>query len=328
MMEAFPIPVDAVVISDVDPSASLRSLLIQALQQTMADRGLKLPLGPESALFDDDRLLQLNQWTLQLAAAGFLADQIDLDLAPWRDEGLAPQLVVAARVDPESNLVAFQGVCTNAELQQLIRGQDLSATQLSLDTTCFQGGIDRLFSLVQLLEPSIMPRQALRTALQRTGQQVVAISDWIQGLIDEALSSTGASLQPVSAGAFRAAASRGLPDGARALLTVPLGLNEADEIVSGYDASLCIEQFQLQLIPLGHEAIVDGLLVRLCGQVDADLLPDGLVLLCKQGLTQQRLESSDDLMLELHLNTSDIPIELSVHRGESSMFELPAITIA
>ena len=145
MMEAFPIPVDAVLISGVDPSASMRSLLIQALQRTMADRGLKLPLGPESALFDDDRLLQLNQWTLQLAAAGFLADQIDLNLAPWRDEGLAPQLVVAARVDLESNLVAFQGVCTNAELQQLIRGQDVSATQLSLDTTCFQGGIDRLF---------------------------------------------------------------------------------------------------------------------------------------------------------------------------------------
>ena len=327
-MEAFPIPDDAIQLSGLEQGLSRRACVIRALQQALASRSLSLPLGPETALFDEDRLLQLNQWAVQLNIAGFLADEIDLDLRPWRDDGAAPQLSVAALVDLENNLVAIHGVCTNAEIQLLARGKDVAGSHLNLDTSCFHGGLERLLTLVQLLEPSAISRQGLNTTLQRVGHKVIAVSDWIQGLIDQTLSGSGASLQPLSAGAFRAATAGNRPARARALLSIPLGLNNEGEIVCGDSANTCIEQFQLQLLPMGSDDAVDALMVRLCGTVTDDLLPDGLILKSQQGLAEQTLASSGELSLELTLNRTDAPLELSVTYGDATPFVLPPLQIS
>ncbi|CAI8156017.1 MAG: Uncharacterised protein [Prochlorococcus marinus str. MIT 9215] len=325
-MEAFPIPEDAIQLPRPAPGESRRSYVIQALQQALTNRRLSLSLGPETALLDDTRLLQLNQWAVQVNTAGFLADEVDLDLTPWREDGAAPQLSIAALVDLENDLVAIAGVCTNAEMQDLAKEQDLTGSHLSLDTSCFRGGLDRLLMLVQVLEPSAISRQALSTAQHRLGQKVIAISDWIQGQIDQALSRAGASLQPLSAGAFRSASVENQPENARALLSIPLGLNNKGEIVSGEAANICIEQFQLQLLPIGSGDAPEALTVRLCGSISGDLLPDGLILKGQQGLSEQTLRSSGELTLELTLSERDATVELAVIYGDAE-FKLPALLI-
>ena len=121
-MEAFPMPDGAIQLASQPPEQTQRGAVIEALQQVLNTRQLPLPLGPETALFDDQRLLQLNRFAVQLITAGMLADELGVNLAPWRTDGSAPQLCVAALVDQENDVVAIQGVCTNQEIQQLAKG--------------------------------------------------------------------------------------------------------------------------------------------------------------------------------------------------------------
>lgn len=325
-MEAFPMPEGAIQLASQSPEQTQRGAVIEALQQVLNTRQLPLPLGPETALFDEQRLLQLNRFTVQLLTAGMLADELEVNLGAWRTEGSAPQLCVAALVDQENDVVTIQGVCTNQEIQELAKGQDLSAQSLSLGTASFQGGIERLFTLVQLLEPSAIPRQALSTTLEQIRQRVINISDWIQGRLDDALVASGASLQPLTAGAFRTDQQQ-LPVDAKALLSIPLGLDAANTIVTGDAVANCIEQFQLQLLPQGSSDAVSTLLVRLCGSLSGDLLPDGLTVSCRQGLAVQRQEASGDLNLELQLSSSNDVVELAVSFSGGEPFALPPLQI-
>ena len=98
--------------------------------------------------------------------------------------------------------------------------------------------------------------------MEQLRQRVIRISDWINGRVDDALAATGASLQPVSAEAFRAAQQE-QPFGAKARLAIPLGLDGNQQIVSGDAVASCIEQFQLELLPLDSGDGVSALLVRL-----------------------------------------------------------------
>ena len=325
-MEAFPMPDGAIQLASQPPEQTQRGAVIEALQQVLNTRQLPLPLGPETALFDDQRLLQLNRFAVQLITAGMLADELDVNLGPWRTDGSAPQLCVAALVDQENDVVAIQGVCTNQEIQQLAKGADVSSQAITLETRCFEGGIDRLLTLVQLLEPSAIPRQALSTTLEQIRQQVINISDWIQGRLDDALVASGASLQPLTAGAFRADQQQ-LPIDAKALLSIPLGLDADNTIVTGDAVANCIEQFQLQLLPQGSSDAVSTLLVRLCGSLSGDLLPDGLAVSCRQGLSVQRQEASGDLSLELQLSSSNDVVELAVSFSGGEPFALPPLQI-
>ena len=198
-LEAFPIPDGAIVLAPSDQQLTPRASVIQALQQAMSERRFTLPLGPETALLDHNRLVSLNHFAVQLNLAGLMADEISIDLSPWRADQNAPQLSMAALVDSENDVVVVQGVLTNEEMQELVKGNDLSAEDLTLETDCFKGGLDRLFTLVQLLEPSAIPRRALSTSLQRLLSSVILIGDWIQGQVDDTLTAYGARLQPITA---------------------------------------------------------------------------------------------------------------------------------
>ena len=325
-MEAFPMPEGAIQLTPQSPQRSEREAVIQALQQALKERQLTLTLGPETALFDEQRLLSLNQFAIQLVTAGMVADEMTLNLAPWRTDGAAPQLCMAGLVDQENDVVAIQGVCTNQEIQELAQQHDRSASQLTLETTAFRGGLERLLTLVQLLEPAAIPRQALSTTMEQLRQRVIRISDWINGRVDDALAATGASLQPVSAEAFRAAQQE-QPLGAKARLSIPLGLDGNQQIVSGDAVAGCIEQVQLELLPLDSGDGVSALLVRVSAALPGDLLPDGLVLTSQQGKTEQRVAAAGDLSIELTISGSGTAVDLALAYGDATPFVLPSLQI-
>ncbi len=157
-MEAFPIPEGAVFI-DSGKGLSLRELAISALQKTINDRQLSLPLGPVLDLNNPKRLLILNQFSIQVVTAGFTTDEISIPLAHWYRAGAAPQILLAAQIDEENNVVSFPGVLTGEEFKQLVSDQLNNQKEVSISVNEFKGGVDRLLSFVRLLEPSAITRE-------------------------------------------------------------------------------------------------------------------------------------------------------------------------
>ena len=326
-LEAFPLPEGAILLSPVDQPRTARASVIEALKQAIKEQSLALPIGPETALLDPTRLLSINQFALQLNIAGLMADEISLDLSHWREDQSAPQLTMAAMVDLENDVVAVQGVLTNEELQQLASGQDCSGDALTLQTTDFKGGLNRLLTLVQLLEPNAIGRDALNSSIQRAFSSIVNVGDWLRGQLDDALANYGAKLQPVTSSAFRANSSDNLPLQTQALLTIPLGLNDSNQLVSGSATNNCIERFRLQLIPTGIDLKPTALVVRVCGEMSNELLPDGLILQSKQGEARQSISSANDLQIEITLASKDEMIELTLQLGSGSPLNLPPLKL-
>ncbi len=337
-IEAFPIPEGAVVLEHWSDGTSLRALAITALRQAMTERLLALPLGPELDLEAPDRLLALNRFALQLVCGGLAADQLAIPTAPWREATAAPQLLLAALVDGENGVVHFPGVLTGEEWIQAARGTATKEPQsldspdaLPLDVAQFRGGIERLFTLVQLLEPAALPRLALtpsgNPALAALARGAAQVRDWLQGQIDPALDALGGVLQPATAAsALRSSSVVEAADLALAVLAIPLGISPEQQLVSGAAAARCIERFQLLLIPTGSGRI-EGLLLRLVGEIAGDLLPAGLSLTATQGSTSQSISAADSSRLDLRFPASEALISVTLHYPGSAALELPPLQL-
>lgn len=328
-LEAFPMPVGAIELDDSAAALSARSLAVAGLQQALRDRRLPLPLGPETALGDAQRLLSLNRFAVQLATGGVLADQLAIDATPWDSEATAPQLLLAALVDEENAVVAFPGVLTGAEFLELARSAERCDQAVMLDPLAFRGGVDRLLTLVQLLEPEALPHLSLTPAAQASAGSVVAVIDWLRGQLDEAFSALGGELTPVAAGAFRSGVvASQAAEQALAMLVIPFGLS-GDQLVSGDAARRCVRKFHLALIPTGpdHATHPTGLVVRLSSAVPGALLPDGLQLEARQGSHRQTITSAMSTELELVFQASDQLLDVSLRYGEAEPMELPSLQL-
>ena len=326
-MEVMPMPLGAIELSADQPWQSERALAVAALQQVLSGQASGLPLGPETAAEDDGRLLSLNRFALQLVTGGLLADQIAVDAKPWAEEASAPQLLLAAHVDEENAVVAFGGVLTGAEFVALARDAERSGDLLLLDAAAFKGGVERLLTLVQLLEPAALPRLALPGGvdLQR---QVVAIADWLGGQLDGALEQIfGAQWQPITQGAFFSGGAAAAERDALALVAIPLGLDLV-QLVCGQAAENCIERFVLQMVATGSDpARPDGLVLRLIASMAGDLLPDGLTITVRQGSHEQRQSASGSTQIELMFAGGAELIDVRLSYPGSSDLVLPPLQL-
>lgn len=303
-----PLPDDALLLADqAAAEATPSSLAVLALQQQMAAIGLSLPLGPSLGLDDPERLLLLNGFRVQLVCAPYGADTLRAASAPWQQAGEAPHFLLAAWVEEELQVVRILGVLTNGEVIQLVKagagGKEADTIALSLAR--FQGGVDRLLSLVQLLDSRTMPLHGLAP---------LPVSPWLQGLIDGALLALGAQLQPASTLVFRGSS---LADAEAtdvlAVLAIPLGV-VGDALCWGEARAGAIERFQLQLIACGESSpSPTRLRVRLVPQLAGDVLPDGLRLVAGP----RAAVSGTSQGLELEVSGSQAPIQIAVEwKGE------------
>jgi len=327
-MEVLPMPPGAIELPVDQPWPSERALAVAALRQVLAEQPTALPLGPETAAEDGGRLLSLNRFALQLATSGISADQITVDAKPWAEQATAPQLLLAAQVDEENAVVAFGGVLTGPEFVALARVAERNGDQLLLDAGVFKGGVQRLFTLVQLLEPAALPRLALTGVVGTVQRQVVAIADWLGGQLDGALQQVfGAQWQPITQGAFFSGSAAAAERDALALVAIPLGL-EASQLVCGQAAEGCIERFVLQMVATGADpARPDGLVLRLTAAMTGDLLPDGLVITARQGSHEQRQSASSSTQMELVFGGGAELIDVSLSYPGSSDLVLPPLQL-
>lgn len=325
-LEALPMPVGAIELEGSE-GLTLRQLAVAGLQQAMRDRRLALALGPQTALAEAGRLLSLNQFSVQLASAGMAADQIPVDLAAWKDAAAAPQLLLAALVDDENDVIAFPGVLTCEEVVALAQTAVTAGEALLLETTAFRGGVDRLLTLVQLLEPAALPRLVLAPAALASLQEgVVAVAEWLRGQLDAALAGLGGELQPVRAGAFRSGpVLTDWAEQALAMMVIPFGLS-GEQLLSGEAVQRCVRRFQLALIPTGVDQPT-GLIVRLSNAVEGALLPDGLVLEARQGGHSQTIGSDGSTELVLQFQGSAQLLDVSLRYGSGDPVVLPSLQL-
>jgi hypothetical protein len=294
---------DAIPLSDLAPAeAGPRALAVLALQEQMASIGLNLPLGPSLHLNDPVRLLVLNGFRVQLVEAPYGADLLHADAGPWQQTAGAPHFLLAAWVDEDLQVVRFPGVLTHDEVGRLAK---TGAKTLALPLEGFRGGVDRLLSLVQLLDPQTM---ALR------GLAPIPIGRWLQGMIDDGLLALGARLQPPAGVVFRHGGGSHDSDGdALAVLAIPLGV-VGDSICWGEARAGAVERFQLQLIPFGEgDSGPNRLRVRLLPQLAGDVLPDGLRLVAGPRAAVSALSQG----LELEVEGTPAAIQIAVEwKGE------------
>ena len=152
-MEAFPIPEGSIFLDSKDGDTS-RELAISALKKTINVRNLTLSLGPVSELNNPQQLLILNRFSIQIITTGITADEVSISLEHWYKIDAAPQILLAAQIDHENNVVYFPGVITGPEFKKLVSNKVNNQKELSLPIDEFKGGVNRLFSFVRLLEPS------------------------------------------------------------------------------------------------------------------------------------------------------------------------------
>jgi len=327
-LEAMPIPAGAVLLP-ASTSGTPRALALAGLRQALKERLLDLPLGPSLDPEDPDRVLSLNRFALQLATTGISSDQLLVDPGFWQQSATAPQLLLAAAVGEDDNVVYFPGVLTAEEFIAQASTADREDGLIALDVEVFNGGIERLLTLVQLLEPSALPRLALNpspTVAIDPRIAVASVLDWLNGQLDSALSSLGAQLQPATAAAFRGVGATASAQGSLGGIVIPLGLDNG-QLVAGPAAAACVESFQLALIPIGSSQQPESLLLKLVSSLDGDLLPDGLELIASQGSYHQLIRSTLSSRLELSFPAGDELISVSLNFPGSGAIQLPPLQL-
>ncbi|MEB3332575.1 MAG: hypothetical protein VKI83_08795 [Synechococcaceae cyanobacterium] len=331
-LEAFPMPEGAITLPDAELLGTSRAMVLAALQQAMREQLLQLPLGPQSELNNPERCLMLNRIAVQVLPAGMLADAVALDPATWQS-GAVPQLLLAALVDEENAVVHFPGVLTAADWAQASSQAERDGDGYLVEVEQFRGGIERLFALVQLLEPAALPHFRVLSG------PVVSILDWLSGQVDEALLALGAKPQPIQAAAFRMEDPSDFadddfdgyepPGDPLALLTILLGIDSRERLVSGELAEECIEIFQLQLAPFSDQAGSErpnALRLILVATLRDDLLPDGITLRAQQGQHRQEATTKASSRVEFVFQGAE-PIEVAIVSSNGSELSLPPLQL-
>jgi len=317
-----PIPADALLLPAVTSTAGRTPwlLALSALRRDLAQRGLDLPLEAAASREGGSGVVTLNGFRVQVVWAGLWADSLAIPTSGWRQADAAPQFVLASGIEIDEGVVRFAGVLTSEELVAAVDQANPTDGLIHLPVTRFKGGLDRLLTLVQLLEPGAL--SPLAPAARPGGSEgAVAVLDWLSGRIADVLGNLGAELVPASAAAFRspAPAPNGNVSPALAILRIPLGI-VAGELRWGDDRKGTIEPFQLELIACG-ESRPERLRVRVVPQLSGDLLPDHLRLI----VGSKVIVSTSCNGLELEVRGGDAPIRIRVEMAAGTGLALPPL---
>ena len=156
-LEAFPIPHEAISL-DEKINLSVRQIVIKALEKAIKERNLDFKLGPVLNLNDPSSSIILNKFDIQITSSSLISDETIVSLKNSKRLGKGPQLILAAQVEEDSNIVYFKGVLTSNELEEIIDKKDIRKDELNISLDSFNGGIDRLFRLIRLLDTESIPR--------------------------------------------------------------------------------------------------------------------------------------------------------------------------
>jgi len=155
--DIFPLSQEAVFVES-EEILTHKELIVKALEKVLKDRDLDLPLGPQLDLYNPDRTIILNKFEVQIVSSGILSDEVQIRKDFWKSKIRSPQLVLAALIDDDTNIVYFKGMLTGSELKNLVKNENSNQDTFVVKTKKFKGGIDRLLRSVRTLNTEAVER--------------------------------------------------------------------------------------------------------------------------------------------------------------------------
>ncbi len=155
--DIFPLSKEAVFVES-EEILTHKELIVKALEKVLKDRNLDLPLGPQLDLYNPDRTIILNKFEVQIVSSGILSDEVKIRKDFWKSKIRSPQLVLAALIDDDTNIVYFKGMLTGSELKNLVKNENSNQDTFVVKTKKFKGGIDRLLRSVRILNTEAVER--------------------------------------------------------------------------------------------------------------------------------------------------------------------------
>ena len=155
--DIFPLSQEAVFVES-EEILTHKELIVKALEKVLKDRDLDLPLGPQLDLYNPDRTIILNKFEVQIVSSGILSDEVKIRKDFWKSKIRSPQLVLAALIDEDNNIVYFKGMLTGSELKNLVKNENFNQDTFVVKTKKFKGGIDRLLRSVRILNTEAVER--------------------------------------------------------------------------------------------------------------------------------------------------------------------------
>ena len=151
IMDAFIIPEEAVIL-DNKKIFDLSQIALLAIKQVINERGINLKIKKKRNISDLDCIFEINNFSIQVVYAGINSDQISVPLNRWYEINDAPQIILAANIDEENNIVYFKGIMTAKEFINIFLERNAKNQSFEISLKEFKGGINRLLSYVQILE--------------------------------------------------------------------------------------------------------------------------------------------------------------------------------
>ncbi len=164
-IDAFPIPEDAVILKP-KKVLDLSQLALLGIKEIIKERGINLKVKKKRDVTELDCIFEINNFSIQVIFAGFSSDQIIVPLNRWYKINNSPQIILAANIDEESNIVGFKGIITAKEFINIYLKKNAKGQSFGIPLSEFKGGINRLFSFVQILNSEALSRKGL------TGKQI------------------------------------------------------------------------------------------------------------------------------------------------------------
>ncbi len=159
-IDALPIPEDAVILKPKEV-LDLSQLALLGIKETIRQRGINLKVKKKRDVTELDCLFEINNFSIQVIFAGFSSDQIIVPLDRWYKINNAPQIILAANIDEESNIVCFKGIITAKEFINIYINKNAKGQSFEIPLSEFKGGINRLLSFVQILDSKALTRKGL-----------------------------------------------------------------------------------------------------------------------------------------------------------------------
>ena len=162
--ELLPIPEGAVSV-DLDIDCDNWDLVVEALRVKIDEWDLKNLIKLKKVLNYSEKFISVNKFFTQIIFCGLFDNEVNISMNQWLEKGKTPQLILAAQIDDENNIVNFIGTITSKEFKDLLLDKQKVNLEISLPISKFTGGIDLFFYYVQFLDTNLFPRTGFNKSL-------------------------------------------------------------------------------------------------------------------------------------------------------------------
>ena len=112
--DLLPYPEDALSL-DLEKEFDSFELVYLALKTNIDQRDLIKSVNLRN-ISKKGEYLKINNFFTQVVLCSHFDDEVKIPITYWRQNGFVPQLILAAQVDNENNIISFPGILTSNEI--------------------------------------------------------------------------------------------------------------------------------------------------------------------------------------------------------------------